>query len=276
MTLGFSLEGWIFADFRYTSLLMSPQKRDTSLGDLLESDRAVRLIVVLVEPKDPRNIGAVARAMSNLSVSELRLVAPAPFDRVMAKGVACWGDEVLERSQTFESLGDAVADAHEVVGFASDSGSHRMSQRILEDWIGTIDFKHERTIALVFGSEEQGLRREHFPLCQNLIRIPSSGENRSYNLAQSVILALYALRRGSHAAIGDQVKDLPTSGQLDQFTAMVLRAAEDVGFLNENSPEHIQDILVNMTRRGRLSTRELKIMTGLFGMIHKKLHPKES
>jgi tRNA C32,U32 (ribose-2'-O)-methylase TrmJ len=52
---------------------------------------------------------------------------------------------------------------------------------------------------------------------------------------------------------------------------MVLRTAEEVGFLNENSPNHIEELLVNITRRGRLSTRELKIMTGLFGMIHKKL-----
>lgn len=250
---------------------MSGEKPDTSLGDLVESNAPVRLVVVLVEPKDPRNIGAVARAMSNLGVTALRLVAPEPFDRSMAKSVACWGADVIETSQTFESLEAAVADAHEVVGFASDSGSHRMSQRILEDWIGTIDFQNEKKIALVFGSEEQGLRREHFPLCQNLIRIPSSGENRSYNLAQSVILALYALRRRSHAALGDEIKDLPTSGQLAHFTSMVLRTAKDVGFLNEHSPKHIEDLLVNMTRRGRLSTRELKIMTGLFGMIHKKV-----
>jgi TrmH family RNA methyltransferase len=226
---------------------------------------------VLVETKDPRNIGAVARAMSNLEVSDLRLVQPEQFDRVVAKGVACWGEDLVERAKTCSSLEEAVADAHEVVGFASDSSSHRMSQRILEDWIGTIDPQSVKTIALVFGSEERGLRREHFPICQNLIRIPSSSENPSYNLAQSVILALYALRRRSPTAIGDDLKDLPTSGQLEQFTKMVLRAAEDVGFLNENSPEQIEDLLINLTRRGRLSTRELKIMTGLFGMIHKKV-----
>lgn len=252
---------------------MSTHEKGTSLGDLVEQGARLRIVVVLVEPKDPRNIGAVARAMSNLSVTDLRLVEPEPFDLVMAKGVACWGAHLLDNHQTFHSLSEAVSDAHEVVGFASDSSSHRMSQRVLEDWVGTVDFQQERTVALVFGSEERGLRREHFPVCQNLIRIPSSGENPSYNLAQSVLLALYVLRRRSHARIGDDIKDLPTSGQLDQFTQMVLRTAEDVGFLNENSPKHIQDLLVNMTRRGRLSTRELKIMTGLFGMIHKKLTP---
>jgi TrmH family RNA methyltransferase len=250
---------------------MSNESPKKALGDLTTPSSTLRLIVVLVEPKDPRNIGAVARAMSNLEVHDLRLVQPEPFDITVAKGVACWGESLLDSVTTHVTLADAVSDAHEVVGFASDSSSHRMSQRILEDWIGTIDMRGERTVALVFGSEERGLRREHFPLCQNLIRIPSSSENPSYNLAQSVILALYALRRRSHEAIGDDIKDLPTSGQLEQFTQMVLRTAEEVGFLNENSPNHIEELLVNVTRRGRLSTRELKIMTGLFGMIHKKI-----
>jgi TrmH family RNA methyltransferase len=250
---------------------MNDGKIKKALGDLAQGSNALRIVVVLVEAKDPRNIGAVARAMSNLEVSELRLVRPEPFDRLVAKGVACWGEPVINSARTYESLAEAVSDAHEVVGFASDSSSHRMSQRILEEWVGTLEMRGGRTVALVFGSEERGLRREHFPLCQNLIRIPSSSENPSYNLAQSVILALYALRRRSHGAIGDDIKDLPTSGQLEQFTQMVIRTAEQVGFLNENSPGHIEELLVNITRRGRLSTRELKIMTGLFGMIHKKI-----
>lgn len=250
---------------------MADSKQTGSLGDLTPDCCQLRLIVVLVEPKDPRNIGAVARAMSNLGVDELRLVQPAPFDREIAKGVACWGEKIVSHLTIHTTLRDAVADAHEVVGFASDSGGHRMSQRILEDWVSTLDGDERRAIALVFGSEEQGLRREHFPICQHLIRIPSSIENPSYNLAQSVLLAIYALRRRTLTAVGDDVKDLPTSGQLEQFTEMVLRSAKEVGFLNENSPQHIEDILVNLTRRGRLSTRELKIMTGLFGMIYKRL-----
>ena len=250
---------------------MSSAQGTKSFGDLTDEGMASRLIVVLVEPKDPRNIGAVARAMSNLDVAELRLVQPERFDVAIAKGVACWGESIVDSAKTYQTLADAVFDAHEVVGFASDSSGHRMSQLILEDWATTVAAESERAVALVFGSEERGLRREHFPLCQNLIRIPSSTDNPSYNLAQSVLLALYAIRRSKPSAIGDEKKDLPTSAQLSQFTDMVLRAASQVGFLNENSPAHIEDLLVNMTRRGRLSTRELKVLTGLFGMIHKSL-----
>jgi TrmH family RNA methyltransferase len=250
---------------------MSEEQSAQFFGDLLALGGNLELMVVLVEPKDARNIGAVARAMSNLGASRLRLVQPEKFDEVVAQGVACWGKEIVLTAQRFDSLNAAVADANEVVGFASDSSGHRMSQQLLEEWVSTLDSRADKKVALVFGSEERGLRREHVPLCQNLIRIPSATENPSYNLAQAVLLALYAIRRRAGGALGDEMRDLPTSGQLENFTSMVLKTAKDVGFLNEHSPAHVSDVLVNLTRRGRLSTRELKIMTGLFGMIHKSL-----
>ena len=240
-------------------------------GDLSPKEQGPRIIVVLVEPKDARNIGAVARAMSNLDVKELRLVAPERFDPEMARGVSCWGSDVVDNAARFDLLREAVADAHEVVGFASDSGRHRTPQRLLSEWTGSLVDDPHRTIALVFGSEEVGLRREHFPLCQFLVRIPSAAGNRSYNLAQAVLLALYALRSSKQDVIGPLHDDWPTSAQLENFTEMVLRVSEDVGFLNQHAPQHVRDLLINVTRRGRLSTRELKILTGLFGQIYKAL-----
>lgn len=245
--------------------------KDTTFGDFIREENGLRLVVVLVEPKDARNIGAVARAMSNTNVSELRLVTPSDFDVSMARSVSCWGGGVIDSVTRWASLREAVADAHEVVGFASDSGRHRTPQRVLEEWAGSLSEGGPRTVALVFGSEEDGLRREHFPLCQFLVRIPSSGENRSYNLAQSVLLALYSIRRQHSRFVGEVQAEWPTSLQLEGLTQMVLRVAEASGFLNEHSPDHIEDLLVNVTRRGRLSTRELKILTGLFGSVAKAL-----
>lgn len=248
-----------------------PESRTTpAFGDIL-LDRGPSVVVILVEVGDPRNIGAVARAMSNLATLELRLVNPAEFNLTLAQGVACWGRDLVVNCKRYASLADAVADCHEVVGFASDSGRHRVPQRLLEDWVQQLDTHEERRVALVFGSEENGLKREHYPLCQYLVRIPSSVENRSYNLAQAVLLALYAVRMRAGGHVGESQPDWPASGQLEPFTALVLEVAERVGFLNENSPTHIRDLLVNLTRRGRVTTRELKILTGLMGMISRRV-----
>jgi tRNA C32,U32 (ribose-2'-O)-methylase TrmJ len=71
--------------------------------------------------------------------------------------------------------------------------------------------------------------------------------------------------------VGSDQPDWPVSGQLEVFTKMVLRVAQKSGFLNANSPSQIEDLLVNLTRRGRVNSRELKILTGLIGMIDRKL-----
>lgn len=242
-----------------------------AFGDLLPLPEGLRVVVVLVEPKDPRNIGAVARAMSNLGICDLRLVAPASYDVVMARGVACWGAEIVDAAATFLTLAEAIADTHESIGFASDSASHRIPQLLLDEWIETLAAAPNRTIALVFGSEESGLRREHYPLCRFLVRIPSSATNSSYNLAQSVLLALYAVRRRLSTAIGSERGDWPINAHVEQFVEMVLDTAQTVGFLNANSPAHMRDLLASMTRRGHYSSRELRILTGLFGQILKRL-----
>ena len=248
-----------------------PESRSTPTFGDIKPGPGPDVVVVLVEAADPRNIGSVARAMSNLATTELRLVNPATFDVTLAQGVACWGRDLLMTSKSFSNLAEAVADCHEVVGFASDSGRHRVPQLLLDDWVGQLDMGPQRRIAVVFGSEENGLRREHFPLCQYLVRIPSSTSNPSYNLAQSVILALYALRMRVGGHVGETQPEWPVSAQLEPFTEMVLDVASQVGFLNDHSPEHIRELLINLTRRGRMTTRELSILTGLVGMVRRRL-----
>lgn len=243
----------------------------TTFGDIAASTLSHRVTVILVEPEDPRNIGAVARAMSNLGFSSLRLVAPKKFNVDMAKAVACWGDSLIDSSLEFSTLEDAVSDLHEVVGFASDSGRHRTPQLLLEQWIATLPAEGEYSIGLVFGSEELGLRREHFPLCQYLVRIPSSATNRSYNLAQAVMLTLYTLRLKEGTLAESTGEERAESKELVAYTDMVLKVAERVGFLTHHSPHHIRELVINVSRRGRLTTKELTVLKGLFGTIDKNL-----
>ncbi len=259
------------AEFRFRTSFLVPESRTTPAFGDISPGKGPSLVVVLVEVSDPRNVGAVARAMSNLATTEIRLVNPAVFDLTLAQGVACWGRDLVMSGKRYAALDEAVADCHEVVGFASDSGRHRVPQLLLEEWVQRLDTNHNRRIALVFGSEENGLRREHFPLCEYLVRIPSAVSNRSYNLAQSVLLALYAIRMRAGGHVGESQREWPASAQLEPFTAMVLEVAERAGFLNDNSPAHIRDLVVNLTRRGRVTTRELKILTGLVGMIRRRI-----
>lgn len=249
---------------------MQEKSNSRALGSI-ETQKTIEIVVVLVSPRDARNIGSVARAMSNLGALDLRLVNPSDFEVELAEKVACWGRNLVQERTVYDSLGAAVSDCTEVVGFASDSGKHRVAQMTLDQWIESLSSATEQRIAVVFGCEENGLKSEHFPLCQYLVRIPSVAENPSYNLAQSVLLALYSLQTKYSGIVGNTGGPMPQSKELEHLTDMVLKVAEEVGFLHKHSPPHIKDIIVNLSRRGRMTGRELKIITGLCGMVFKKL-----
>jgi TrmH family RNA methyltransferase len=249
---------------------MQEKSNSRALGSI-ETQKTIEIVVVLVSPRDARNIGSVARAMSNLGVLDLRLVNPSDFEVELAEKVACWGKAVVQQHKVYSSLSNAISDCTEVVGFASDSGKHRVAQMTLDQWIESLSSATEQRIAVVFGCEENGLQSEHFPLCQYLVRIPSVAENPSYNLAQSVLLALYSLQTKYSAIVGNTAGPMPQSKELENLTDMVLKVAEEVGFLHEHSPPHIKDIIVNLSRRGRMTGKELKMITGLCGMVFKKL-----
>jgi tRNA/rRNA methyltransferase len=142
---------------------------------------------------------------------------------------------------------------------------------VLDHWISSLPTSGHQRVALVFGSEENGLHSKHFPLCQYLVRIPSVAENPSYNLAQSVLLVLYSLQTKYSRVIGGEQGEMPESKELENLTSMVIKLAKEADFLNQHTPPHIHDTITNLSRRGRMTTRELKMITGLCGMVYKKL-----
>ena len=159
--------------------------------DLIPGRIQQHLHVVLVEPGDSLNVGAVARAMSNLGFANLHLVAPPRYDAARAAISACWATPLLAQARVHDDLGAALADMRHVVGFAAREGRHRPQQQLLHEWAGRLAQQPPVRTALLFGPEDHGLTQEHISHCQWLVRIPSAAENPSFNLAQAVLLALY-------------------------------------------------------------------------------------
>jgi TrmH family RNA methyltransferase len=154
-----------------------------------------RLRVVLINSRNPLNIGAAARAMSNFGFRHLRVVTPyAPAYREARSAVGA--SELLKQAQEFESVGEAVADCALVVG--TTAVRHRVLQQRLE----VLEFgarliqkklvsRGAGKVALLFGSERVGLSNEDLSHCHWLMRIPTVDENISMNLGQAVAVCLY-------------------------------------------------------------------------------------
>src|SRR5579863_2769066 len=154
------------------------------------------LRVVLVETRNPLNIGAVARAMSNFGAVHLRVVKP--YEKAFREAVSAVGaGTVLKGAEEFLSLREAVADCSLVVGTTAVGNREiRQPLRRLEEAGGILrGAMKSGSVALLFGSENRGLSNEDLSYCHWLLRIPTREEHRSMNLGQAVAVCLYEVKR---------------------------------------------------------------------------------
>ncbi len=237
-------------------------------ASLPESSLYDRFHVVLVEPGDSLNVGSVARAMTNLGFAHLHLVAPPRYDPGRAAITACWAGEMLERASFHDTLEEALAPMEHVVGFSARHGRNRPRHLLLPDWIGRIAQAPPARTALVFGAEDDGLRREHLSHCNWLVRIPSSEQNPSYNLAQSVLLILFELSRQHWPDTWEGPRQLPSSGEFYQLEKLVDEVLTRCRFYGEGTPHPIPDKVKHLLRRMEPDSREMQVLLGMFGKIN--------
>ena len=152
--------------------------------------------VILVEPENSGNLGAVARAMKNFRCRELILVNPKadPLNDE-AKARAMRGLSVLRKARVVKTLEEALAEVDLAV---ATSARTQDSMRILRSPLPVRDFvaRHARTdsvYGLVFGCERIGLTNEQLKKCDLTITIPSDRRYPTLNLSHAVAIVLYEL-----------------------------------------------------------------------------------
>lgn len=228
--------------------------------------------VVLVEPAESLNVGAVARAMMNLGFRHLHLVAPVGYERARAAITACWAEPLLDSLTIHERFEDAIADVQLVVGLSGRTGKNREPYTTLPEWVSTLPAHPIPKTALVFGPEDNGLRQEHLDLCRWIIRIPSTEENPSFNLAQAALLVLYEIQRTlAPLPAMENAPDAPTGNDYQQLDRLVEAVMTESGFLRSGTPAPVPGTVRNLFRRLDLSPQEMGIMLGLFNRIYKSL-----
>lgn len=149
------------------------------------------LRIVLVQPRNPLNIGAAARAMANFGLDELVLVAPYAVAWQTARS-ARGGATLLQRAPTADNIPAAVAGCQWVIG--TTAGTARTPELPLEDWADVAASLPAGPSALLFGSEKTGLSQEDISHCHRLASLPTVAEAPSMNLGQAVALCAYIWR----------------------------------------------------------------------------------
>ena len=244
---------------------------------MAEQDQFGGLRVVLVRPRNPLNIGAVARAMSNFGFSRLRVVNP--YDAGFREARSAVGAaEVLARAEEYGNVAEAVADCTLVVGTTS-VGQRDLQQPLkrLESGATLIRKRLASSpVALLFGSEKIGLKNEDFSHCHWLMRIPTLEEHRSLNLGHAVAICLYELvriapgkaenrprDRGRRAAADRSEGDRQASaGELERLAAVLVEALQVSGYL-KTPPCGGEQKIRQLLRRLNLSREDAELFLGM-------------
>jgi TrmH family RNA methyltransferase len=230
-----------------------------------------RLCVVLVDTRNPLNIGAAARAMSNFGVLQLRVVNPYHVAFREARS-AVGAAPLLASAEEFGSLADAVADCALVVG--TTAVRHRELHhplRRLEFGARLIrkELSSRQRVALVFGPEKTGLSNEDLSHCHWLMNIATREQHISMNLGQAVAVCLYELVRDVKKATakGEKVKKRAAAGEVERISEVLLEALHRSGYVNPISVASTEERVRRMVRRLNLSSRDAELWVGMFRQI---------
>jgi TrmH family RNA methyltransferase len=231
------------------------------------------LAVVLVRPRNPLNIGAVARAMSNFGVRRLRVVNPyAVAFREARSAVGATG--LLREAEEFNFLAGAVADCTMVVG--TTAVRNRALQHPLRQ-LGTRSGSAIRNqlskgrVALLFGSEKIGLTNEDFSHCHWLLHVATQPDHISMNLAQAVAVCLYEVKRPAIIKEENQNFCAATAGQAEQITMAVLEALHTSGYVKPGTDAVCEKKVRRLMLRLKLESMDGEVFLGMMRQIVWKL-----
>ena len=238
-----------------------------------------RVVIVLVQPTDAVNIGGVVRAMGNTGFTRLRLVRPIAFDPWDVIGVAHYTQHIVDATRSYESLVDAVGDAHFVLAL---TGKHTSAKRNVLSLSEALRELSERagsgqTVAVLLGPEDTGFTSAMLDVAHAVTTIPTNPAYSSLNLAQAALLALYQLFLGSGG--GEQVfrppkKSTPPApaALLEDLFADLERALEAVEFFGSRSRVSTLRSLRVALSRTRLDVREASLLRAAFIEVRRYLH----
>ena len=236
------------------------------------------LRVVLVATRNPLNIGAAARAMSNFGVRRLRVVNP--YDAAFREARSAVGASgLLAKAEQYDGIAEAVADCKLVVG-TTVAGPRRDLQHPLhrlEDGVRAIKRQLKTgPVALLFGSERYGLSNQDLSHCQWVMRIPTREEHGSMNLGQAVAVCLYEVVRGRKTAPpktarGREKKTPAKSREIERLTRHLFQVLDASGYVKPRAAAATEENLRRMIRRMQLDADDTVMWLGILRQIAWKL-----
>ena len=233
---------------------------------------------MLVRTRNPLNIGAAARAMSNFGAFHLRVVTP--YEKAFREAVSAVGAApLLAKAEEHDTVASAVRDCGLVVGttaighrellhdlYSLDTAAKKIGKRLAA-----------ARVAILFGSEKTGLSNQDLSYCHWLVRIPTREEHHSMNLAQAVAIVVYELSRGSFTVIANNRLSTAAADMqsIHRISAVLLELLHTSGYIHRRSTATAEEKLRRMLRRFQLSSADAEVLLGMLRKILWRVHSGE-
>lgn len=225
-----------------------------------------RVVIVLDHPQNLINIAGVVRGMMNMGLRHLRLVEPAEFDAYRIAGIAHRSEEMIERTQHFPTLAEAVGDCTLVVGTTARPRTAQRNYGHPREWAPRIlEGTSEGKVAVVFGREDKGLSNEALDLCDGAIVIPTDPEYWSLNLAQACLLISYELFLAAQGPAptlptGKRSAGPATREDLEEMFRAIRLSLDAIDFFKSRPPETVMRTFRTLYSRASLDWHEARLV----------------
>jgi TrmH family RNA methyltransferase len=230
--------------------------------------------IVLVDTSHPGNIGAAARAMKNMELTELALVRPRQFPHADATARASGADDVLARARVFGTLAEALAGCGLVFACTARERDHYYRVLDVRDAAArAVAESASAPVGIVFGGEHSGLSNDDLQPAHALLRIPTGGAYASLNLAMAVQVVAYEIlrARGLHASAASReqpLADAPSMARLYEHLEAVL---EEVDFRDRTqNGANLINRMRRFLQRAELDRNEVNILRGLLTAVQQR------
>ncbi len=230
--------------------------------------QAKRPIIILIRPQMGENIGAVARAMANFGLSELRIVAPRDgWPNPQAEAMATNALPILQAAKMYDRNAEAFADITRA--YATSARSREIEKRVVVPEIAMQEIAStDGTMALVFGPERTGLENDDVSWCDTIVTIPTT-EHSSLNIAQSAVVLGYEWFKASQEVVARIEPEAAPIEHYDNLFRQLEQYLEAGDFFKvaEKKPIMMQNIKTALLR-ARFTEQEIRTMHGVLRALY--------
>ena len=258
----------------------------SSLQNTLQSTLS-SIRIVMIQTSHTGNMGAAARAMKVMGLSELYLVKPKSVPDEQSIAMSSNATDILDNATIVDTLSEAISGCQLVVG-TSARHERTLSWDIQDSRsCGELIAKQASSqanakVAILFGRESSGLTNEELAVCQHLVHIPTNPDYSSLNVASAVQILSYECRlaamnlQQSASTADDQNNsnaedEWVSADDLDSYFEHLKQVMIDVDFLDPDNPRYLIPRLRRLYSRSGITRSEMNILRGMLASIQKRI-----